>query len=83
MNGKNCTFPNKYFVFIPNNSYAAVRNNKSKKKEKRKNEKKREKIVGFLLEWAVIRRFAIKIIKRGQAVFRLYSKRNKILLKVH
>lgn len=32
MNGKNCTFPNKYFVFIPNNSYAAVRNNKRKKR---------------------------------------------------
>lgn len=30
---KNCTFPNKYFVFIPNNLYAAFKKKEKKKKK--------------------------------------------------
>ena len=31
---KNCTFPNKYFVFIPNNLYAVFKKKKRKKRKK-------------------------------------------------
>ena len=31
---KNCTFPNKYFVFIPSNLYAAFKKKKEKKERK-------------------------------------------------
>ena len=41
---KNCTFPNKYFVFIPNNLYAAF-------KKKKKKERKKIRQIMIVIQW--------------------------------